>query len=29
MSNIQMPETPQQYTQRILSHAQGQDPIKL
>ena len=24
-----MSETPQQYTQRILGHAQGQDPIKL
>jgi DinB superfamily len=24
-----MPETPQQYTQRILSHAQGQDPVKV
>lgn len=24
-----MPETPQQYTQRILSHSQGQDPIRL
>ncbi len=23
-----MPETPQQYTQRILANAQGQDPIK-
>jgi len=24
-----MPETPQQYTQRIVAHAQGQDPIKV
>ncbi len=24
-----MPETPQQYTQRILGNAQGQDPIKV
>jgi hypothetical protein len=24
-----MPETPQQYTQRILANAQGQDPIKV
>lgn len=24
-----MPETPQQYTQRILSNAQGHDPIKI
>jgi hypothetical protein len=24
-----MPETPQQYTQRILSNTQGQDPIKI
>jgi hypothetical protein len=24
-----MPETPQQYTQRILANAQGQDPIKI
>ena len=24
-----MPETPQQYTERILAHAQGQDPIKV
>ncbi len=24
-----MSETPQQYTQRILSHSQGQDPIKV
>jgi hypothetical protein len=24
-----MAETPQQYTQRILSHSQGQDPIKI
>jgi hypothetical protein len=24
-----MPETPQQYTQRIMSNAKGQDPIKL
>jgi DinB superfamily len=25
----QMPETPQQYTQRILANAEGQDPIKI
>jgi hypothetical protein len=25
----QMPETAQQYTQRIVAHAQGQDPIKV
>jgi hypothetical protein len=24
-----MPETPQQYTQRILANAQGQDPVKV
>src|SRR5208283_3399065 len=24
-----MPETPQQYTQRIMDHAQGQDPVKV
>src|SRR5262250_158682 len=24
-----MPETPQQYTQRILSHSQGKDPLRL
>lgn len=24
-----MPETPQQYTQRIMAHSHGQDPIKL
>jgi hypothetical protein len=29
MSSAQVTETVQQYTHRILSHAQGQDPIKL
>jgi len=24
-----MKETPQQYTQRILSHSQGQEPLKI
>jgi uncharacterized damage-inducible protein DinB len=26
---MQMPETPQQYTQRIVAQAQGQDPVKV